>query len=227
MNQFNKPPLTTQQHIELLKQRGLIISDEAVASHFLENISYYRLGGYWFTLQKDAVNHVFVTGSTFEQVITRYNFDRELRLLLFDAIERIEVGFRTRLVYFLSHYYNPWWFEDESLFKDYNQHKAILDDIYRDLRRTDEDFIKEHKRKYDTPITPPAWKTLEICSLGALSKLYSLLKPSEVKQDIAKSMQLPNNVYLEAWMSSLVVLRNLCAHHSRIFNRTFSFLPRH
>ncbi|HEY0065743.1 MAG TPA: Abi family protein, partial [Flavisolibacter sp.] len=192
----------------------------------LENISYYRLGGYWYTLQTDVRKHTFRPGTSFEQVITFYNFDREVRLLLFDAIERVEIGFRTRMVYHLSHEYNPWWFEDETLFKNVQVHESLLKDIYKDLGRTEEDFIREHKRKYKTPSTPPSWKTLEIVSLGVLSKLYATLKSSPVKQTIAKSLHLPNNEYLEAWMNSLVVLRNLCAHHARIFNRLFSFPPK-
>ncbi|RYZ33823.1 MAG: Abi family protein [Sphingobacteriales bacterium] len=223
---FEKPPQTTAELVKKLQDRGLHIADVARATHFLENISYYRLGGYWYTLQKDFKAHTFQPGATFEQVIEFYNFDRELRLLLFDAIERIEVGVRTRLIYHLSHAHDPWWFEDESLFKNYGQFKGTLDEIYSDMGHTNEDFIGVHRNKYKTPRTPPAWKTLEVVSFGRLSKLYSNLKPSPAKQDIAKSMGLPNNVYLESWLTSVVVLRNYCAHHSRIFNRLFSFPPK-
>lgn len=226
MKQFTKPPLSISDQIRLLQTRGLKITDESFATHCLENISYYRLGGYWYVLQSDVNKHIFQPGATFDQVIAFYNFDRELRLLLFDAIERIEISFRTSMIYHLSHEYDPWWFETEALFKNYQVHAGILKDIYKDLGRTEETFIRDHKKKYRTPQTPPAWKTIEIVSLGALSKLYSTLKGTQIKDTVARVFHLPNQVYLESWLNSLVVLRNLCAHHSRIYNRQFSFPPK-
>ena len=100
---YNKPAFTIQQQIDQLKTRGLIITDEASAAGLLQNISYYRLAGYWWPMQANKTNHTFKPNSTFENVIAIYNFDRELSLLIFDVIERIEIGFRTKLMYHLSH----------------------------------------------------------------------------------------------------------------------------
>ena len=90
---YTKPVTTIPQQIQQLKDRGLQIADEPAAAHFLSNISYYRLAGYWWPMQSDKVNHIFKPNSKFEDVIALYNFDRELRILLFDVIERIAGSF--------------------------------------------------------------------------------------------------------------------------------------
>ena len=105
---YSKTALTIDEQIAQLEARGLVIVNKAFASHCLQSMSYYRLAGYWWPMQKDAVNHSFKDGSTFEDVIFLYDFDRELRILLFDVIERIEIGLRTKMIYHLSHEIDPW-----------------------------------------------------------------------------------------------------------------------
>jgi abortive infection bacteriophage resistance protein len=113
---YTKPATTIQQQVQQLQARGLLISDPADSAHFLSNIGYYRLAGYWWPMQGDKTTHQFKPNSRFEDVISLYNFDRELRILLFDVIERIEIGLRTRLIYNLSHEFDPWWFQDPNHF---------------------------------------------------------------------------------------------------------------
>ena len=98
----NKPARNINEQIFLLKQRGMLFHDELQASQLLKNISYYRLKGYWWDMQQDRITHTFAPNIYFESVIERYNFDRYLRLLLFDAVERIEIALRTKMIYYLS-----------------------------------------------------------------------------------------------------------------------------
>ena len=95
----NKPPLSVAGQITLLKQRGMLFRDEANAPHFLQNISYYRLKGYWWDMQADYTLHTFNSNTYFEDIGDRYNFDRHLRLILFDSIERREISLRTKMIY--------------------------------------------------------------------------------------------------------------------------------
>lgn len=138
------------------------------------------MAGYWWPLQEDKVSHKFKPNSTFENVIKIYNFDAELRLLLFDAIEKIEISLRTKLIYHLSHDYDPWWFQNIKLFKDSPALIKSCEKIREEVDRVDRSkdvFIKEHKKKYKKDLRfPPSWKTLELNSLGGLSKLYGNLK---------------------------------------------------
>jgi abortive infection bacteriophage resistance protein len=127
-------------------------------------------------MQADKLNHIFKPNSTFENVIAIYNFDRELRILVFDAIERIEIAFRTKLIYHLSRDISPWWFEDSSNFRNAVEHTETLIAIDRELGQIKEVFIKEHYKKYHTNTRrPPVWKALEVASLGNISKLYGNL----------------------------------------------------
>ena len=217
--QFTKPPIPVSQQIQKLQSRGLVIKNIDFATVTLENISYYRLQGYWWFLQSDSVNHQFKTGVTFEDIVKIYAFDSQLRHIVFDAIETIEIAFRTKLIYHLSLKYGNWWFENANLFHSSNFFEKNLTEIDRELKRSNEVFITEHYRKYSEPERPPAYKTLEILSLGILSKLFKLLNRNiKQKKAIAKSLGL-RTYHLENWILSITVIRNICAHHSRLWNR--------
>ena len=97
--------------------------------------------------------------------------------------------------------------------------------VERELHRTKEDFIKEHFKKYDCPPFPPAWKTLEVVSFGALSKMYYNFSDIKVKKNVARSFDLPQHKILESWAASLAALRNCCAHHARMWNRNYPVTP--
>lgn len=186
-----------------------------------DTFSYYRLAGYWWSMQKDKINHLFKPNSTFENVIEIYNFDRELRTLLFDVIERIEIGFRTKLINHLSTEIGPNWFEDSVNFIDTSQHTKFLIAIDNELLRSKEAFIIEHNKKHpkDT-LRPPAWKTLEVISFGTMSMLYGNLKPSiKSKKKIARDLNAINHEYLQSWLQSITQIRNICAHHGRLWNK--------
>ena len=145
---FIKPPITLDEQIIQLRTRGLQIADDRIAKHFLANISYYRLAGYWWPMQADKTTHVFKHNSRFEDVIALYNFDRELRLLLFDVIERLEIGLRTKMVYHLSHEHGPLLFQDTHLFINVRELIKTLAHIEEELDRSKDIFIKDHLKRY-------------------------------------------------------------------------------
>lgn len=228
---FSKPALRIEEQIALLKKRGLIISNNKKAEKYLSNISYYRLGEYWYVMQSDKENHVFKENSRFEDVISLYNFDADLRLLIFGVIEKIEISLRTKLIYYLSLEVNPWWFQNFDLFSDSWALVKTLADLEEELTRTKDVTIKNHLKKHkDDTRFPPAWKALEQTSFGALSKLYGNLKPViKSKDTIAKEFGAVNHTYLPSWLQSIAQIRNYCAHHSRLWNRnlpsTVKLLP--
>lgn len=225
---YTKPSLSISQQITQLQQRGLIINDIPLAEHYLLNVGYYRLSGYWWSMQEDKTNHIFKPLSTFENVIAICRFDRELRLVLFDIIERIEIALRTKMVYYLSHELNPWWFEESNNFKDPQAHSDTLISIDRELSQTKEEFIKQHYFKYNKDTRrPPSWKTLNIVSFGTLSKLYGNLRDHiSSKNTIAKEFGTVNKSYLPSWLQSISQIRNICAHHGRIWNKNLPGRPK-
>jgi len=217
---YNKPPLTIAQQIQILKDRGLIIEDEERASRYLSFISLYRLRAYTYSYQDNSKpNQPFYKGITFDIVLNTYLFDRKLRLLVFDAIERIEIAMRTQIVYQYSIIYGANWYENKNLYRKPYLFNRDLKQIDKELKRSNEVFIKHYNKTYSTPERPPAWMTLEIFSMGLLSKIYENLKISDEKKIIARNFNLGHPFVLESWMHSLSVIRNICAHHSRLWNR--------
>lgn len=211
--------------MEMLKNRGLLFDDEQAAVECLKIISYFRLANYWKPMESDKVNHVFKPKSKFENVVTLYNFDKELRTLIFSAIQSIEIALRTKVIQIVSSNCGAFWFADKSLFSNTTIFSKCLSNIEEELKRSKEDFLIEHFAKYDNPPYPPAWKTLEVSSFGTLSKLYCNLADNNLKKQIAREFGLPQHLYLESWIKSLSVLRNCIAHHARIWNRKYPWKP--
>ena len=225
---YNKQAVSITDQVALLRERGLTIGDEAAAIRHLNIIGYYRLAGYLLPFQSDKRRHLYKPGSRFETALELYRFDQKLRVLAFDVIERIEVSVRTQLIYTMSMNHSPWWFEDASLFASPEDHAEALASIDTELARSHEDFIVDHKARYGTDARrPPAWKTLEIVTFGTLSRLYGNIRKELVGRDaIAAFFLVPPRQYLSGWLQSITQVRNVCAHHARLWNRTIAAAPK-
>ena len=223
---YDKQPIALLQQLKLLEQRGLIIQNEETALRQLQSISYFRLASYWHSMEvPNSDKHQFLPNSNFDDVIELYQFDKKLRTLVFTSIQDIEIALRTRIIQCFSLKYGAFWFMDVRLFKNESIFAACLENIQKEVNRSNEDFLKEHFKKYDEPSLPPVWKTMEVISFGTLSKLYCNFNDTGVKKQVAKSFGLPQYLYLESWMKCASVLRNYCAHHARLWNRRFPIMP--
>lgn len=223
--QYTKQAMDFSMQLYILKERGLIIDDEGKALDFLHSVSYFRLANYLQPMELDTNSHQFAPDSHFSFATRLYVFDRELRSLVFCAIQDIEIAFRTRIIHNFSLAYGPFWFMDSSLFKNQSIFESCLDNIATEVNRSREDFISEYYSNYSSPSFPPAWKTLEVVSFGTLSKLFCNFRDNSVKKKVAGEFQLPQYLYLENWIKCIAVLRNACAHHARIWNRRFPTMP--
>lgn len=222
---YTKQPLDYADIISMLKSRGLVISDENNALECLKRVSYFRLANYFHPMEKDKVNHIFKPNSKFDNAIDLYNFDRYLRLLLFSAVQSLEIGLRTKMIHHISLRYGAFWFTDASHFQNQDIFQNCLKQVMQELSRTKEDFIVDHFAKYDTPDVPPVWKTLEVTSFGTLSRLFCNLSDNALKKAIAREFCLPQHKIFESWIKSAVALRNCLAHHSRVWNRVYPIKP--
>lgn len=220
-----KPARTIAEQLQLLKDRGMLFHFETEATHFLQNISYYRIKGYWWDMQSDRVNHAFQPDTYFEDVIERYNFDRHLRLILFDAIERIEIALRTKLIYHLSLSYGATWYLQNNLFVDTVNHAEHIAHLQKEFEYSQEVFVKDHRRKHPNT-NAEAWKIMEIASMGTLSKFFKNINHQlPEKSFIAKEMGLNLHNELSSWLEAIVYVRNIIAHHSRIWSRNMVKQP--
>ncbi|MDF2867330.1 MAG: AbiD [Gammaproteobacteria bacterium] len=219
--EYQKPPLTFEEQLELLASRGLIIDNEDHALVYLRNISYYRLSAYFLPF-KDGER--FLPGTTFNQAVELYKFDRKLRLLVLEAIEIIEISLRAQFSSYLSHLHGAFGYLKSENFSPKFQHTVWLQRLVKATSDSTETFIAHFKNKYKTSEHLPLWMALEVISFGSLSILFKGLKGHD-QQAIAKHYQVPD-VVLSSWLHSLVYVRNLCAHHARLWNRTLTFKPK-
>lgn len=224
---YNKPTVSFADQIVKLKGRGLKFQDEASAKHTLSRISFYRLRAYTYPFQDNKnSNHPFTSEIDFETIIKLYKFDRKLRLVVFDAIEKIEIALRTQIIYHFAIRHGSHWQLDPSLFRDTARFSTHLATLQKEVDRSDETFIKHYKKKYTKPTQPPSWMSLEVASMGTLSKIYQNLKKGAEKQTVSDNFGLPDFTFLENWMFCFSSLRNICAHHGRLWNRRLSAIPK-
>lgn len=241
MTRYNKPALTFSQQVDLLISRGLIIENRRRVEKTLANISYYRLSAYMLPFKKcenNVVKDEFVEGTTWDKVYDLYKFDRKLRLLMFDAIERIEVAIRTQIVNQLSLKYGSHWHDNRSIFRApvtrrRRNGSTFVDDVYTDIQehikdrlRNDrsEAFIQHYRATYSEPENPPSWMSVEIMYFSQLSRICEGLKQRADRTGIARYFALPPDTFL-SWLHALNFTRNLCAHHSRMWNRDMNIVP--
>jgi abortive infection bacteriophage resistance protein len=216
---YDKPPLLIDQQVDLLISRGMIIHDRARAARYLTHINYYRLRAYWLPFEETVADiHRFKPGTQFEQALSLYVFDRKFRLLVLEAIERVEVSFRTRFAYILGNRYGSHAYLDVSLFKSAYGHTQCITSFREEFVRSRETFIEHYKTKYGDPELPPIWAACEIMSFGQLSKWFQNIRLRSDRQEIASEFNIDESI-LGSFMHHLTNVRNLVAHHSRLWNR--------
>ena len=222
---YTKTVKTYAEQLQLLKDRGLQIDSDSKALHLLQKLSYYRLSGYWYPLLENPKSaHKFKKNANFRTAFGLYSFDRDLRFFILKEIEKIEVAIRAQMVYTLSNYKGAFWFSDLSLFINHKEHGISLSNLTKEFKRSDEEFIRAFKAKYSDAL-PPSWMLFEIASFGSLSKMFENLKPGKSKREIAHHFGLDDSTFA-SWIHSLVYIRNVCAHHSRLWNREMSIKPK-
>lgn len=218
--QFSKSYLSYQQQIELLKSRNLTILDSNYTLKKLSNINYYRLSAYFYPFfeQKDT----FRKDVTFEQIMKLYYFDKEFRSLVFFAIEKIEIYLRTQITRVVSEENGVFGYVDKDIFHNENLHISLLEAIKSETSRSKEIFVKDFYDRYEEEYLP-VWAMVEIISFNTLSKLFANLK-EPIRAKIVKGLDIKPFVF-QRWLHTLTYVRNICAHHSRLWNKMLAIEP--
>ena len=160
---YTKTPISISEQIEKLKTRGLLFPDEKKSADYLSNISYYRLRAYTFPFQDNKnPDHPFIQKISFEDIINLYVFDRRLRLLIFNAIEKIEVALRTQIIYHYSLEYGGFWHLRPELYNNAVYFAEQIASLHKEIDRSNETFIKHYYQTYNDPKDPPSWMSLEV-----------------------------------------------------------------
>jgi len=235
---YEKPYTAAENLIELLRTRGLEIEDESTAIGWLLKVGYYRFTGYGLQFRvrdsAGALTHDFLPGTRFEDLIDLYEFDRHLRLLILDAIERIEVAFRSRFNDALASRHGSHWFMDPARFSTklddktghlIFDHQEFLQKAYEEARRSKESLpIRHYFAKYGHPPMPPCWMLGEVLSMGTWSKAFGMLADRADQKPVADAFR-ASPPELISWIHALTNLRNTCAHHNRLWDRRFVACP--
>lgn len=250
---YPKPWKSYTDQLEQLIDRGMIVTDQDRALDYLKRVGYYRLSGYWFAFRERSelclldengrkprkvraqctILDTFRTGTRFENAVDLYVFDKQLRLLVMDALERIEVALRVDVCHTLGKldpfaYLKPELFRDEFSVKldrdsGITQHHKWLGKHAQLIVRSREVFVSHNRDKYGLPLA--IWVACEVWDFGTLSKLFSGMRERE-QDAIASQYGVSNGSVFASWLRSLNYLRNVCAHHSRLWNRNIVDQPK-
>lgn len=235
---YSKPYLTVPQQIALLKQRGMVIGDEAKAAEYLQRIGYYRLSAYWYPMRQrsgpsgEVVEDNFVRGTSFKEATDLYTFDSRLRLITMDALERLEVSLRTEVALTLRRH-GPKAYRETRFFgpsfrklmkgSGPTRHRDWLQRFDQRFNDSKDAFAEHFRRRYpgdDMPI----WIAVELLDFGPLSHLISGMTYSD-KLLIGQSYGGIKPNELQSWVRSMAFVRNVCAHHARLWNKPLVNAP--
>ncbi|MDP1720499.1 MAG: Abi family protein, partial [Candidatus Nanopelagicaceae bacterium] len=245
MSTYKKRYLTFEEQLELIKSRGLEVTDDDMALDYLRRIGYYHLSAYWYSFRQisplnsheaeviPSRSDEFISGCSFQHVVELYVFDKRLRLLLLDAIERIEVAIRVDVAYLLGSK-DPFAHSNPDLL-----HGKFTKKINPRTEKTDyetwiakhekkeisakDDFARHFREKYGFPL--PIWVAVELWDFGMLSMFYQGMAIAD-KEVIATRYGIPNWQIMESWLRSLNFIRNVTAHHGRLWNRNLIDQPK-
>lgn len=229
---FSKPFLTLEEQADLLISRGMQGDRAQLLSH-LNCVSYFRLSGYWYPFRKtDLVNprrklDDFAPDATVERVWDRYVFDRRLRLLMMDALERIEVDARTRLAYLHAERHGPFGYANDPATLpglSVQERTKFLDYFREQMTTSREDFVEHFRVRYGSDHNDlPIWVASELMTFGTLFTFFRACKP-DIQKELARRYGVSDSVCL-SWLKTLNTVRNICAHHARLWNRVLGVKP--
>jgi abortive infection bacteriophage resistance protein len=227
---YTKPALTFDQQAQRLLDRGLIVPDKATLISALHAVNYYRLSAYWYPFKETDPQtglERFAPHTTFETIWRRYAFDRELRLIVMDGVERVEVAIlRTCMVEQFTCLHTPFGYTDLRNFNPHflsKDHNRLLDELDGAVTRSSEEFVSRFQRKYTDEPALPLWMLVEVMTFGQLFTMFRYLHRKE-QQALAQQFRLFPPV-LESWLHTLNFIRNACAHHARLWNRELPIRP--
>lgn len=223
--EYDKKAISIDQQLNLLEEKGMLIDNWQTAKERLSLIGYYRFSGYAYPFRNPIDHSSFIEDTTFDKIFRIYDFDRRFKTLLLSYLGRIEVALRTQIIdKFSCGTRDPWWFANENWFIDKNEFKSFLEGLELKLQDSREEFINHFYASYSNTY-PPSWMSLQIISFGSLIKLFGNFKDNTLKSEVSKYFGCDNIDRFISWINTLVYLRNICSHHSRLWNQQLRKRP--
>jgi len=218
---YSKIWLPIEALLAKLEGRGLAIGDRGAAADFLKHINYYCFTGYGLVFEQPR--HRYLPGTSFEEIRKVYEFDRALRDLLTESIELVELDLRTTIAHAFAQIHGPFGHTDSSRFFHQNRHGEWLETLRDEAKRATDAFVEHYKATYQEYPDLPIWVATEIMSFGSLSRMLQCMSRNDQKRVAGRYGLQPRT--LVSCVHHLVYIRNLCAHHARIWDREWAITP--
>jgi len=232
---YSKPFAAVTEQVGILKGRGIDIGEEGHAEDFLRRCGYYRLSGYTFFYRKNPSSSKVRDGTTLQKLELLYNFDEQLRLVILEGIGQVEIALRFHVGHRLGRRSSFAHRNSSNLAPAAGQwvshasgvvrsgHAEWVESYNREEKRSQEEFVKHFRRRYGSRL--PVWAATEVMSLGTLRTLFGMMQDNDRKLIAARFEILDKNgdgdsATLEQWINHIRHVRNICAHHGRLWNRT-------
>ena len=216
---FAKLYKSVSEQVQQFADRGMVIDipvDEA--AEVLRSITYYRFSGYALPF-RDAASGMYTNDLKFSDVVALYRFDGRLRELVGNALGAVEVTLRTILADEFSAKYGPLGYLDAANFAPKSGYETTIAIVEREFGRSKQPCAEHFKTEY---VNPPFWAAVDVTTFGSVSNLLKELKRDD--QNAVSTHYGLRGDYLASYMHHATVLRNLCAHHCRVFDFPYSKL---
>jgi abortive infection bacteriophage resistance protein len=218
--------LSISDQISLLQKRGVFIEDISFAHQVLEYVSFYRFKAYLVPFQKNDGTKNYIPSTSFFKAWQYYYFDAQLRLLMMEAIEQVEVAVKTKMVNYLSSKYGPLGYLNCSIFAtplNYEKYNKLLLNVYETISKSSDGTVKNLGKTHKTFDSFPIWIIFEFMTFGNMVTFFRLLTKHD-KEVLAKYFG-SNSVIFESYLANLNYIRNICAHNARLWNREIVVNP--
>ncbi|MDR2983094.1 MAG: Abi family protein [Puniceicoccales bacterium] len=235
---YNKPFLSIAEQRELLEKRGMQVDDRAEVEHYLRHEGYYRLSSYFYSF-RSVDKHgkrldAFVSDANFSDVIQLYEFDKWLRTSLLSGLRAIEISVRVAIAHHMGQkdifaHENPYCLNSSFVSRESSRrgktwYQVWLEKYHHLLSRGDqEDVVLKFIETYGQKI--PIWVAIEIWDFGLLSRFFGGMKFND-QQAVSRLYGVDDPHFFSSWLRAFNYVRNVCAHHSRLWNRSIVEQPR-
>lgn len=223
---YTKPHASALQRVSHLRSRGLHIPRPNVAARKIETIGYERLRIYFLSRRDLSIaGRPFLPGTSYQEILRIYECDEKLRAICFEAVGAYEILFRNAISEALSQRFGGHPYDNVAAFRDAKSHAdayKMLLDVYCNSK---DHRAKHYRNKYSPPLLPPIWTEKEFLTFGASIRLFKLLDGA-IRTDIAKGFGVSSDDVFASWQDAFLDLRNICAHHDRLFNRSYQKQPK-
>lgn len=220
-NPYNKQHATAAQRVSHLQSRGLLVPRPTIAARKIEEVGYERLRIYFLSRRDHTLaNRPFRAGTTYKDILRLYECDAKIRDVCFTGVGRFELVLRNRMSEVLSAQFGSHPYFEITAFENSETHNAALHKLIQTFNQSRDERKKHYQKTYTEPPLPPIWVMKEFLTFGTSARLYRALS-SNVRGRIANAFGVSSLPVFDSWVAAFVDLRNICAHHDRLFNRRF------